>query len=43
MSDDLPTRMGRIEGQLSVLIPAIICGFAILSGIIAILLQDALS
>ena len=43
MSDDLHSRIGRIEGQLSVLIPAIICGFAIMAGIIGILLQKALS
>ncbi len=43
MSDDLHSRLGRVEGQLSVLKPAIIGGFTILFGIVAILLTKALS
>ena len=42
-NDDLNSRLGNVEGQLSVLKPAIIGGFSIMSGIIVILLQKALS
>ena len=40
--ESLDTRVGRIEGQLSLLVKVVLGGFAIVIGLLGVLIQNAL-